>query len=175
MPASSPASRTVLVIDQGTLAPVVASSAPMPYQPTPFRFWNLPAATTLPVPAGAASASTSASAVGAQGSTAPVDACTAASRVRARPFIEVKMPPRYRVSPDTASAFTRDAELGFQPLTTAPVVASSATTRLRAVPLTSVKEPPTKIVLPSADALIARPWAFSVGAQVVFRAPVVMS
>ncbi len=65
----------------------------MPYQGALLRLANLPPATTIELPGGAVSASTSASAVGAQGSTAPVSAATAASRVRAWPPTVLKMPP----------------------------------------------------------------------------------
>jgi hypothetical protein len=77
----------------GSSAPEIPSIMARPYAlVSPLMDKNLPPANTLPLPAGAVSARTSASALGAHGSTAPA-AEMAASRVRAWLLTTVKMPP----------------------------------------------------------------------------------
>src|SRR4051812_25763710 len=127
---------------------------------------------TLPLPAGATSASTSASACGAHGSNAPVDDVTAARRDRGWLPTTVNAPPRYTVLPETSMSSTRALTFAFQPVRTAPVVGSSATARLRATPETDVKSPPTKMRDPSAAAAMLVPCASRVGAQLEINAPV---
>jgi hypothetical protein len=78
---------------QGRSAPVTASRAPMPMADWPLRVVKRPPATTSPLPAGATSANTDWSAVGAQPRTAPDVPSTAASRVRDRPETAVTSPP----------------------------------------------------------------------------------
>ena len=65
--------------------------------------------------------------------------------------------------------------MGEKEVTRAPVSASSSAIRLRTVPFTAVKSPATTIRLPSPDAAVASPWAFSDGFQEDFRTPVVRS
>jgi hypothetical protein len=89
----SPEFLIVLAAAQGRLAPVVALSAPIPSHEAPLSWVNLPPTTTLPLPAGATMPSTSASAVGAQASSAPVLIENAARRERGWLPAVAKTPP----------------------------------------------------------------------------------
>src|SRR5687768_2745265 len=100
-----------LLTANGRVAPVTGSIAPTPVAAVPLRLANRPAATTWLPPPVTTSAITSllplvaaAPGTGAHGSSAPLDADTAASRVRLTEPTADRLPPRYTVELVAASA-----------------------------------------------------------------------
>jgi hypothetical protein len=80
-------------------------------------------------------------AFGFHGVARPLDASSAAMRLRGCPPMVAKYPPTYTVFPLTASAFIPPGESGFQAVAS-PLAASSAAMQLRGCPPMLLKAPP---------------------------------
>src|SRR6478609_3989251 len=116
----------------GSSAPLLASTAPIPLAGEPLILVNPPPAMTrLPSGASTIVQTTPSSAVGAQGSREPLARENAASRVRDLLLALKKLPPAYTVVADTAMPRTCEAMEAAKLVSTAPVAVLNATMWLR--------------------------------------------
>ena len=92
---NEPDPRFVMMVltDQGSTSPVVRSRDPMPYCCVPLSEAKLPPTISRPLLGWETMVATWSSAVGAHGSSAPVDALTAARRDLGWPATVVNTPP----------------------------------------------------------------------------------
>ena len=143
----------------GSDPPSVVLTAPIPTCAAPLIFWKRPPMRTRSLPGAIARANTSlSSAVGRQVlSLSPLEAFTAARRVRDLPLTLKKFPPKYTVEFVAAMPRTMLPTFGSKASTSAPVAVSNAASRLCCLPSTSVNSPPTYTRLPSGEATIRRP------------------
>ncbi len=147
----------------------------MPYASLPLSWVNCPPTITFDWSGAITIASTCALAAGAHGSSAPLEAWNAASRVRALPLPMLNAPPTYTVVLVTANARARKSSSGANVVISAPVAVLNAATRYRFTPLAVVNSPATYSRDPSGDPASPSTCPLSTGANEVTRAPVRMS